>query len=136
IGQVEEEKLCGDLQLADTFGADRSVFSDVISASLRKDCDCDVSFGAGRRVHVLSNATSFGGITTLSQLILDDKVTLLEHNANNLEELTEALRQCPRTTGLEPRSDDYSPSYGSAGVYKEAYVVKTVKYVYPAPSYG
>ncbi|KAM7285061.1 hypothetical protein ISCGN_032035 [Ixodes scapularis] len=134
-GEDEEEKLCGDLEVTETFGLHKNHFNDVLSASLRKDCACDVTFGAGHPVHVLANATSFNGIPTLSQLVLNDGVTLLQHSARNQEELAAALKNCQLEKKMDVGHGDYSSSYEGANVYKQAYVVKTVKYVYPAPSY-
>ncbi|EEC04737.1 hypothetical protein IscW_ISCW003391 [Ixodes scapularis] len=136
IGEDEEEKLCGDLEVTETFGLHKNHFNDVLSASLRKDCACDVAFGAGHPVHVLANATSFNGIPTLSQLVLNDGVTLLQHSTRNQEELAAALKNCQLEKKMDVGHGDYSSSYEGANVYKQAYVVKTVKYVYPAPSYG
>ncbi|CAN7942656.1 unnamed protein product, partial [Ixodes pacificus] len=136
IGEDEEEKLCGDLEVTETFGLHKNHFNDVLSASLRKDCACDVAFGAGHPVHVLANATSFNGNPTLSQLVLNDGVLLLQHSARNLEELAAALKNCQLEKKMDVGRGDYSSSYEGANVYKQAYVVKTVKYVYPAPSYG
>ncbi|CAN8029009.1 unnamed protein product, partial [Ixodes persulcatus] len=131
----EEEKLCGDLEVTETFGLHKNHFNDVLSASLRKDCACNVAFGAGHPVHILANATSFNGIPTLSQLVLNDGVTLLQHSARNQEELAAALKNCQLEKKMDVGHGDYSSSYEGANVYKQAYVVKTVKYVYPAPSY-
>lgn len=79
--------------------------------------------------YVLAKGSSFKGVGRVSQLTLDDTVTVLAYSYRNAQPLHTVLSGCPQ---LEKRSDSYS----GGNAYTSSYVVKTVKYYYPSPSYG
>ncbi|KAM7285183.1 DNA-directed RNA polymerase II subunit RPB1-like [Ixodes scapularis] len=73
------------------------------------------------------------------QLPLDHDVKLIQLNSTAHIRLEELLRECPREHQQlrMRRSDSYGHTYGGGNAYTSSYLVKTVKYFYPAaPSYS
>ncbi|KAG0431768.1 hypothetical protein HPB47_021476 [Ixodes persulcatus] len=68
------------------------------------------------------------------QLPLDHDVKLIQLNSTAHVRLEELLRECPREHQQlrMRRSDSYGHTYGGGNAYTSSYLVKTVKYVYPA----
>ncbi|CAN8029000.1 unnamed protein product, partial [Ixodes persulcatus] len=124
---------CGLLNVVSVLRDDMGLVSSRYRASLDEACRCDL----------LDQKSTFALLFLFErvkhkdgkyQLPLDHDVKLIQLNSTAHVRLVELLRECPREHQQlrMRRSDSYGHTYGGGNAYTSSYLVKTVKYVYPA----
>ncbi|KAL3199196.1 hypothetical protein MRX96_014149 [Rhipicephalus microplus] len=122
--------LCARLRLMSVLVGPEDVVSRSPVVSLKEGCKCTAALNAEDQFYVLLKEVPGVYATKPTELVLDSNVTVLPYTFEQSRALHRQLTEC-RTA---QKRSDYG--YGGGSAYtSSSYMVKTIKYYYPAPSY-
>ncbi|KAH7963176.1 hypothetical protein HPB52_019899 [Rhipicephalus sanguineus] len=128
--KVGQRDLCGRLRLMSVLVGPEDVVSRTPVVSFKEGCTCAAALNAEDQFYVLLKEVPGVYATKPTQLVLDSNVTVLPYTFEQSRALHRQLTEC-RTA---QKRSDYG--YGGSAYTSSSYMVKTIKYYYPAPSYG
>ncbi|KAH9369724.1 hypothetical protein HPB48_007691 [Haemaphysalis longicornis] len=126
-----EQHVCGRLRVRSVLVGPSDVFVQVPLVSLKQECRLAQVLHEEGQFYLLVKELPVSAVGQ-SELSLASNVTVLPYTYQLARGVHQALQGCQQEA---QKRSDYG--YGGGSAYtSSAYMVKTVKYYYPAPSYG
>ncbi|KAK8769322.1 hypothetical protein V5799_014215 [Amblyomma americanum] len=130
---ASNQHLCGRLRIRSVLLGPNHVFAEYPAVSLKKDCSCVSATHEEGQYFLLFKEVPETVATKLTQVVLDANATVLPYTFQQSRYVYQQLTVCQEAQ----KRSDYGASYGGGSAYtSSSYLVKTIKYYYPAPSYA